>query len=181
MPTPAGGDGSTSVTPTSSPTTSVSKPTASTTAQPRAQVYVIAGRFRQNPAVQGLVRTYPTYFRALVARDANIVKNSFPGFFYTDTALDITEAKKSGLVMRPPGSIVVMGVEQQPYGVVRVRTCRSQRTQYWDPKMRQWAKVAPKGSPEVYDMVETGLGWMMYRVVTRSVRLYSCAAVRYPA
>jgi hypothetical protein len=185
MPTPAGGgDDTAGSTSTSSPTpgVSASKPTGSTSpAQPKAQVYVVAGRFRDSPAVQGLVRTYPAYYRALVARDDNIVKNSFPGFFYTDTALDITEAKKSGYVMRPPGSIVVMGLEQQPYGIIRVRTCRSQRTQYWNPKARQWAKVAPKGSPEVYDMVETGLGWMMYRVVTKSVKPYSCATVHYPA
>jgi hypothetical protein len=30
-------------------------------------------------------------------------------------------------------------------------------------------------------MVETGLGWMMYRLVTPIPKPFSCASVRYPA
>jgi len=185
MPTPAGGsDGSTGRTGTPTPGASVSKPTAAptkTAAPPKTQVIVDPGKFADNPAVQGLKRMYPTYFRALVARDDKIVRNSFPGFFYADTAIGINEARRNGWVMRPPGSIVVVGTEQQPYGVVRLKTCRSQTTQYWNPKTRRWVKVTPKGSPEVYDMVETGLGWMMYRLVTPIPKPFSCASVRYPA
>jgi hypothetical protein len=185
MPTPAGGgDGSTGTTGTPTPDASVSKPTVvptKTAAQPKTQVIVDPGKFGENPAVQGLMRMYPTYFRALVAGDDKIVRDSFPGFFYADTAIGINEAKRNGWVMRPPGSIVVVGTEQQPYRVVRLKTCRSQTTQYWNPKTRRWVKVTPKGSPEVYDMVETGLGWMMYRLVTPIPKPYSCATVRYPA
>jgi hypothetical protein len=185
MPTPAGGsDDSTSTTGTPTPGASASKPTAAptrTAASPKRQVIVDPGKFGGNPAVQGLMRMYPIYFRALVARDDKIVRNTFPGFFYADAAIGINEAKRNGWVMRPPGSIVVVGTEQQPYGVVRLKTCRSQTTQYWNPKTRRWVKLTPKGSPEVYDMVETGLGWMMYRLVTQIPRPYSCATVRYPA
>ena len=185
MPTPVGGGGYTSTTgsPTPGASGSTAKPTTPTkTAGPaKPQVIVVPGNFAGNPAVQGLVRMYPTYFRALVARDEKIVRNTFPGFFYADTAIGINEAKRNGWVMRPPGSIVVVGVEQQPYGVVRLKTCRSQTTQYWNPKTRRWVKVTPKGAPEVYDMVETGLGWMMYHLVTRSAKPYSCASVHFPA
>jgi hypothetical protein len=185
MPTPAGSsDDTTSTAGTPTPGASASDPTAAptkTAPQGKAQVIVKPGKFAGNPAVQGLVRMYPIYFRGLVARDDKIVRNSFPGFFYADTAIGINEAKRNGWVMRPPGSIVVVGTEQQPYGVVRLKTCRSQTTQYWNPKTRRWVKVTPKGSPEVYDMVETGLGWMMYRLVTRIPKPYSCASVHYPA
>jgi hypothetical protein len=185
MPTPAGGsDATTSTTGTPTPGGSASKPTTAptrTARPPKTQIIVVTGNFADNPAVKGLVRMYPTYFRALVARDDKIVRNSFPGFFYADTAIGINEAKSNGWVMRPPGSIVIVGTEQQPYGVVRLNTCRSQTTQYWNPKTRRWVKVTPKGSPEVYDMVETGLGWMMYRLVTRIPKPYSCASVHYPA
>ena len=184
LPTPAGGDDTGS---TGTPTPSTSKPTSKPTgpvktpAPAKAQIIVVPGNFADNPAVQGLVKTYPVYFRALVARDEKIVRDYFPGFFYADTAIGINEAKRNGWVMRPPGSIVVVGVEPQPNTTVRLKTCRSQTSQYWNPKTRRWVKVAPKGAPEVYDMAETGLGWMMYRLVNPIPKPYSCASVRFPA
>lgn len=187
LPTPEGGGDTSTTTGTPEPSGSTSQPTSKPTtppktgAPPKAQVIVVPGNFGNSPAVLGLVRMYPVYFRALVARDEKIVRSTFPAFFYADTAIGINEAKRKGLVMRPPGSIVVVGSEPQPHGVVRVRTCRSQTTQYWNPKTRAWAIVTPKGSPEAYDMVETGLGWMMYRLATKRTKAYSCANVRYPA
>ena len=38
---------------------------------------------------------------------------------------------------------------------------------------------APKGSPQVIDMIETGIGWMPYRIGPSSG--VNCAGVRYPA
>ena len=81
--------------------------------------------------------------------------------------------------MRPPGSVVVLGVQSQPQGVVRVKTCRSQTTQYWDPKSKRWTLNAPKGSTQVIDMIKTGIGWMPYRIGPSSG--VNCAGVRYPA
>jgi hypothetical protein len=180
LPIPAGGDDPSSTgTPGSTHTVEPTGPPRTVT--PKAQVIVVRGSFAGNPAVEGFASTFPVYFKALVARDSKVVRSYFPGFFYADTAIGIDEAKRNGWVMRPPGSIVVVGVEQQPQGIVRLRTCRSQTTQYWNPKTRQWVIVAPKGAPDVYDMVKTGLGWMPYRQQQHIAKPYSCAKVHYPA
>ena len=184
VPVDPGGDSSTtSSTPTTStttdPTTAPSQPTTTPTTSRKAQVVVVPGNYGSNPAVQGLVKTYPLYFQALVARDDTIVRKSFPAFFYADISEGILEAKRNGWIMRPPGSVVVLGVQSRPQGVVRVKTCRSQTTQYWDPKSKRWTLNAPKGSPQVIDMIETGIGWMPYRMAPSNG--VSCAGVRYPA
>jgi hypothetical protein len=75
--------------------------------------------------------------------------------------------------------VVVLGVQSQSDGTVRVKTCRSQTTQYWDPKAKQWTVVAPKGSPQVIDMIRTGLGWLPYRLAPS--KGVNCARVNYPA
>jgi hypothetical protein len=144
-------------------------------------VVIAPGRFAGNPAVQGLMAKYPLYFQALIQRDSTIVRRNFPEFFYGDTAIGIDSAKAAGWVMRPPGSLVVMAVEPRPDGVVRIRSCRSQSTQYWNPKARRWARVTPGGAPDVIDMVQAGQGWTMYRWVRPVPRPFSCAKVRYPA
>jgi hypothetical protein len=162
------------------PSSKTSQP--ATTAEPTtpaAQVIVKAGNFASNPAVEGLVNSYPLYFQALVSKDDTVLKKRFPSFFYADVSHAIVDAKRNGWVMRPPGSVVVVGTQGQPDGTVRVKTCRSQTTQYWDPKARAWTVVTPKGSPEVIEMIKTGIGWLPYRLApTNGV---SCARVRYPA
>ena len=87
-PIPVGGDSgtATSGTPSTSasePSTEPSQPatTAEPTAQPKSQVIIKAGNFASNPAVQGLVSTYPLYFQALVTKDDSILKKKFPSFF----------------------------------------------------------------------------------------------------
>jgi hypothetical protein len=172
-----------SSTPSAAATTPTSAPSqpvvTSTTPRRKTQVYVVPGNYSSNPAVQGLLRSYPLYFQALVARDDTILRKSFPSFFYADTSQAIVDAKRNGWIMRPPGSVVVLGVQSQPDGVVRVKTCRSQTTQYWDPKAKQWTVVAPNGSPQVIDMIQTGIGWLPYRLApTKGV---NCARVSYPA
>ncbi|MEU8221685.1 hypothetical protein [Kribbella sp. NPDC048915] len=185
-PVPVGeGGGTTSSTPSEStePTTTVSAPTRpATSAKPTGQtqqVIVRAGNFASNPAVQGLVTSYPLYFQALVAKDDTILKKRFPSFFYADVSQGIQDAKRNGWVMRPPGSVVVVGARSTDDGTVAVQTCRSQTTQYWDPKTRNWTVVTPKGSPEVIEMIKTGVGWLPYRLATS--KGVNCASVRYPA
>jgi hypothetical protein len=185
-PVPVGGDSgaTTSSTPssaTSEPSTTPSQPatTAAPTAKPKAQVIIKAGNFASNPAVQGLVTSYPLYFQALVSKDDTVLKKRFPSFFYADVSPGIIDAQRNGWIMRPPGSVVVVGARSQPDGTVRVQTCRSQTTQYWDPKSRAWTVVSPNGSPEVIEMVKTGIGWLPYRLApTKGV---NCARVKYPA
>jgi hypothetical protein len=185
-PVPAGGDSgaTTSSTPsasTSGPSTEPSKPatTAKPTVQPKAQVIVQAGNFASNLAVQGLVTSYPLYFQALVTKDDTILRKQFPSFWYADTSQAIVDAKRNGWVMRPPGSVVVLGVKSKSDGTAVVTTCRSQTTEYWDPKAKNWSVVAPKGSPQVIEMIQTGLGWLPYRLATS--KGVNCSRVHYPA
>ncbi|ADB32360.1 hypothetical protein Kfla_3299 [Kribbella flavida DSM 17836] len=184
---PAGPTTITLPTPTGEPSRTP-RPSASTPAKPAkppaasgARVVVVPGRFGAEPAVQGLVAKYPLYYQALVQRDSDLVKTNFPAFFYADTAINIDAAKASGWVMRPPGSIVVVGTSKQPYGVVRLNLCRSQRLQWWNPKTRKFVVNAPRGTAEAIDMVRTGLGWTMYKVVRPVPTGINCSAVRYPA
>lgn len=139
---------------------------------------MVPGNFGTNPAVQGLVQTYPLYFQALVSKDDTVLRTKFPLFFYSDTSQEILDAQAQGWVMKPPGSVVVRGVENQPSGIVRVTTCRSQTTHYWDPRGKKWTVVAPNGTPQVIDMIKTGLGWRPYKLApSKGVK---CAGVRYP-
>jgi hypothetical protein len=186
-PVPVGGDESsatTSETPSTAATPTTEPPSAPTTPtarRPPTQVIVVAmGTVRSNAAVQGLVKIYPLYFQALVARDSSIVRKNFPSFFYADVGLGIEEAKANGLVMRPPGSVVVVGTQAlDEFGIVRVQTCRSQTTEYWNPKSKAWDVVAPHGRPQAIDMIKTGIGWMPYRLGPSSG--INCSRVHYPA
>ncbi|WBQ01817.1 hypothetical protein [Kribbella sp. CA-293567] len=188
MPVPVeGGDaptitlsGTPSAQPTAAPTKKPSAPVTTAAPPPPAkgQVTVVAGNFASNPAVQGLVKSYPVYFSALVARDADIIKNNFPAYFYADVQQGIDEAKRNGWVMKPPGSVVVMGTSPQPPDVIRVKLCRSQTTQYWNPGSKSWV-VAAKGAPQVIDMIRTGLGWLPYQLAPSTG--VNCAKVRFPA
>lgn len=185
-PVPVDDSGSSGATTSSTPTVAAttpaatsSEPTTTTTTAPRkTQVYMVPGNYTSNPAVQGLVASYPLYFQALVTKDDTILKKRFPSFFYADVSQAIVDAQRNGWVMRPPGSVVVVGARSQADGTVRVQTCRSQTTQYWDPKARAWTVVTPKGSPEVIEMIKTGVGWLPYRMApTKGV---NCARVKYP-
>ncbi|MGW5191643.1 hypothetical protein ACWEOO_20510 [Kribbella sp. NPDC004138] len=183
-PVPVGGDSgttTTSSTPSEEPSTAPTEAATTTvkpTAQPK-QLIVEAGNFASNPAVQGLVTSYPLYFQALVSKDDTILKKRFPSFFYADVSQEIADAKRNGWVMKPPGSVVVVGAASTQDGTVAVQMCRSQTAQYWDPKARKWVVVAPNGSPEVFEMIKTGLGWLPYRVATS--KGVNCAGMRYPA
>lgn len=182
-PVPVGGDSTTttSSTPTAEPTepSTPATTTKPTTSAQRPQIYVVAGNYASNAAVQGLVSKYPLYFQALVTKDDTVLKKSFPSFFYADVSEAIVDAKRNGWTMRPPGSVVIVGTQSQPDHTVRVKTCRSQTTQYWDPKAKKWTVVTPKGSPEVIEMIKTGIGWLPYRIAPSNG--VSCAGVRYPA
>lgn len=184
MPTPVEGGSETSTTPSEPASPTSSKPTTAPSSKPPGKaplVYVVGGKFDSHPAVQGLKLKYPVFFRALVQRDLQIVAKSFPQYFYADTVALIDQAKDSGWTMRPPGSLVVRDVETRPGGIVRISSCRSQATQYWNPQARQWVIKAPAGSPDVLDMVRRGSGWTMYRWIHPAPKPFSCAGIRYPA
>jgi hypothetical protein len=190
MPVPVGGDGESEPTitlsgtpsagPTSAPTGKTSAPPVTVAPPPATnQVTVVPGNFATLPAVQGLMKSYPLYFSALVARDADIIKNNFPAYFYADTSQAIAEAKQNGWVMKPPASVVVMGTAPQPLDVVRVKLCQSQTTQFWNPKTKRWVVAAPKGVARSIDMIRTGLGWLPYQM--GPANLSNCSRVPFPA
>jgi hypothetical protein len=185
-PVPVGGDSSSTTPSTPSatstePTQKSSQPAATTkpTSSKNTLIVIDPGNYTSNPAVQGLVRTYPLYFQALVTKDDTVLKKQFPSYWYADTAQAIDDAKRNGWVMRPPGGMVVLSVKTTKDDSVVVTTCRSQNTEYWDPKAKKWTVVAPHGSPEVIEMVQTGLGWMPYQLAT--TKGVKCSNVHYPA
>jgi hypothetical protein len=186
LPVGVGSDDQPTVT-LSSPTPKSSDPSEPSTpvktgAPPRqAKLIVVAGNYASAPAVQGLVAKYPLYFQAMVNGSSDLIKANFPAFFYADTAINVETAKSNGWVMRPPASIVVVGAKQQPTGVVRVSLCRSQTTQYWNPKTNRWVVTAPHGVPQAIDMVRTGVGWTMYQMAKPMPKGIDCSKVRYPA
>nr|WP_238355095.1 hypothetical protein [Kribbella sandramycini] len=185
-PVPVGG-GPESASATPAPSSSAPESTAPTkqpsapvsTPPKKANVIVVPGNYASNPAVQGLVTSLPRYYDAMVAKDASLVKNKFPAYFFADAGQVIVDAKVNGWVMKPPGSVVVRGISSQPLGVVRVKTCRSQTTQYWNPKANAWALATPGGQPQAIDMIKTGLGWLPYKIGPAAG--ISCAGVKYPA
>ena len=186
LPVPAGGSDSTtsSDTPSAEPSEPSSVPTqpattAKPTTAPKAQIIIKAGNFASNPAVQGLVTSYPLYFQALVSKDDTVLRKKFPSFFYSDVSQGIYDAQRNGWIMKPPGSVVIVGAKRTADGTVAVQTCRSQTTQYWDPKGKRWTVVTPKGSAEVIEMIQTGIGWLPYRLATP--KGVNCARVHYPA
>ncbi|MFD3402289.1 hypothetical protein ACFWUU_16515 [Kribbella sp. NPDC058693] len=186
LPVPAGGSDATtsSDTPSAEPTEPSSAPTQpAATTKPttaaKAQIIIKAGNFASNPAVQGLVTSYPLYFQALVSKDDTVLKKKFPSFFYSDVSEGIFDAQRNGWIMKPPGSVVIVGAKSTPDGTVAVQTCRSQTTQYWDPKAKKWTVVTPNGSPEVIEMIKTGIGWLPYRLATSTG--VKCSGVHYPA
>jgi hypothetical protein len=185
-PVPVGGDtpsATTSDTPsaqTPSPGEQPSEPATTTkpTTSAKQLVIIEPGNFESNPAVQGLVRTYPLYFQALVTKDDTVLRKQFPSYWYADTSQAILDTQRNGWVMRPPGSVVVLNVKTTDDDSAVVTTCRSQRTDYWDPRAKNWTVVAPKGTPEVIEMIRTGLGWMPYRLAT--TKGVNCSGVHYP-
>ncbi|MEV4264460.1 hypothetical protein [Kribbella sp. NPDC049584] len=184
LPVPAGGSdpSSPSTTPSTEPSTTTPTQPATTTkptTAPKAQIIIKAGNFASNPAVQGLVTSYPLYFQALVSKDDTVLRKKFPSYFYSDVSQGIYDAQRNGWIMKPPGSVVIVGAKRTADGTVAVQTCRSQRTQYWDPKAKQWTVVTPNGSPEVIEMIQTGIGWLPYRLATP--KGVNCARVHYPA
>ena len=186
LPVPVGGDGSSSTraaspsTGSTEPTQKPSEPTTTTRPASRSKLIVIdPGNFKSNAAVQGLMTSYPLYFQALVTKDDTILKNQFPSMWYADTSQAIVDAQRNGWVMKPPGGMVVLNVKTTKDDSVVVQTCRSQSTEYWDPKANSWTVKAPQGSPEVIEMIQTGLGWMPYQLAT--TKGVSCAGVHYPA
>lgn len=183
MPTPVDDEPS-STTPTTQTTTPSPAQSTASPSNPSAKrplVYVVGGRYDSDPAVQGLKVKYPVYFRALVQRDSRVVAAEFPRYFYADTVALIDEARAGGWIMRPPGGVVVRALERRPGGIVRISTCRSQSTEYWNPKTRRWVISAPQGSADVVDMARRGSGWTLYRWLRPVPRPFSCAGVKYPA
>ena len=125
------------------------------------------------------MKTYPLYFQALVARDDTIVRKSFPAFFYADISESILESQAGRWLMRPPGSVVVLGGPEPAAGRGAGEDVSLTDHAVLGSQVEAVDSNAPKGSPQVIDMIETGIGWMPYRIGPSSG--VNCAGVRYPA
>lgn len=180
-----GGDPSTTPSaPASTPTDKPSTPTttsATTSTGPARQIIVVTHIFKNQPVVQAFAAAYPIYFKALVDRDDAVLRSTFPAYFHADVEAQIAVAKKAGWVMKPPGSIVLRKVEKQADGKVRIGSCRSQRTEYFDPATKKWIRSAPKGTPDVIIMAPLNDTFVMYRWMGSRNAGFTCAGIPYPA
>ncbi|MFC0625322.1 hypothetical protein [Kribbella deserti] len=187
-PTPIdpGAGGETSETPSASASTPTDKPTtpastATTPAGPARQIIVVTHIFKNQPVVQAFASAYPVYFKALVDRDDAVLRSTFPSYFHADVEAQIAVAKRAGWVMRPPGSIVLRKVDKLPDGKFRIGSCRSQRTEYFDPVAKKWVRSAPKGTPDVIVMAPLNGTFVMYRWLGSRNAGFTCAGIPYPA
>ncbi len=178
-PTPFADDSS--GTPSSPTASATSAPASTKTSQPpvkRALVIVSPGKYGINPAVLGFTRTIQEFYKARMAHNPELMNAWTSSIFYTDNEAGILEAKTQGLVMRPPGKVVVRGVRKGPIaGSVTVDTCFGPTMAWYDPKKKRYTNDLPNGSPISMDMVSSGSAWQFYQA---RLGKFSCASVKYP-
>ena len=166
--------------PSSEPaTTEPSSPATTTTPAKRALVIVDQGSFASNPAVQGFTRTIQEFYKARQAHDPKLMNAWTSSIFYTDNESGILLAKTQGLVMRPPGKVVVRGVRKGPIAnSTTVDACFGPTMAWWDPKRKKYTNDLPNGSPISMDVTNAGSRWELYQARKGK---FSCTAVRYPS
>ncbi len=177
-PTPFADDSS--GTPSSPATSATSAPRTTNTAKPQEAVLVIVspGRFGMNPAVLGFTRTIQEFYKARMTHNPLLMNAWTSSIFYTDNEAGIVQARAQGLVMRPPGKVVVRGVRKGPIaGSVTVDTCFGPTMAWYDPKKKRYTNDLPNGSPISMDMQNSGSRWEFYQARQGK---FSCASVKYP-
>ena len=177
-PTPFADDSSST---SSSPDTSAtSAPPVTNTAKPQLAALVIVGpgKYGMHPAVLGFTRTIQEFYKARMAHNPRLMNAWASTIFYTDNEAGILQAKAQGLVMRPPGRVVVRGVRKGPIaGSVTVDTCFGPTMAWYDPKTKRYTNDLPNGSPISMDLVNSGSAWEFYQARQGK---FSCASVKYP-
>jgi hypothetical protein len=157
-------------------------PSATKTAQPpgkRALVIVNPGSYRLHPAVIGFTRTIQEFYKARMTHNPRLMNAWVSTIFYTDNEPGILQAKSQGLVMRPPGRVVVRGVRRGPIaGSVTVDTCFGPTMAWYDPKKKRYTNDLPNGSPISMDLQNSGSRWEFYQA---RLGRFSCASAKYPA
>ena len=170
----------TSPAPSSEPSTT--EPTTPATSKPpakKASVIVDPGTFGQSPAVIGLTRAIQEFYKARQAHNPGLMSGWVSTIFYTDNEAGIIQAKRQGLVMRPPGKIVVRAVRKGPIAnSLTVDTCFGPTMAWYDPKKKKYTYDRPGGSPISMDMTNGGSAWQIYQA--RNGR-FACNGVKYPA
>lgn len=177
-PTPFADDSSS--TPSSPDTSATSAPRVTNTAKPQLAALVIVGpgKYGMHPAVLGFTRTIQEFYKARMAHNPRLMNAWASTIFYTDNEAGILQAKAQGLVMRPPGKVVVRGVRKGPIaGSVTVDTCFGPTMAWYDPKKKRYTNDLPNGSPISMDLVNSGSAWEFYQARQGK---FSCASVKYP-
>ena len=166
----------TSSTPTSSPTRTTTTPTPSRRGE---LVLVDPGKYATNGAVVGFTRAIREFYRARQAHRPGLMNGWASTIFYTDNEAGILLAKSRGLVMRPPGKIVVRTVRKGPLpGSVTVEACFGPTMAWYDPKKRKYTADRPNGSPIAMDLTKGVESWQLFEAHNAG---FSCDGVKYPA
>ena len=168
----------TSPAPTSSPTGSPTR-TTPTPSRRGELVLVDPGRYATNGAVIGFTRAIREFYRARQAHRPGLMNGWASTIFYTDNEAGILLAKSRGLVMRPPGKIVVRTVRKGPLpGSVTIEACFGPTMAWYDPKKRKYTADRPNGSPIAMDLTRGVESWQLFEA--HNAR-FSCDGVKYPA
>ncbi len=180
-PTPLGDD---SATASSAPPSSRATPTAtakpSTPSKPTSGrlVVVAPGRFSNRPAVGGFTAAVQVLFRARMRYSPDLLQGWATSLFRSHNDNLILNAKAAGLVMRPPGRIVVHGVRKGPVpNTTIVDACFGPTMAWYDPKRKRYTNDLPNGSPYSIAMYGSGPRWLFYDAYDGR---FSCATVTYP-
>lgn len=178
-------DDSSGTTPASAEPSTVTTPTAPETSEPtappakRAMVVVNPGKYRSNPAVAGFTRAIQEFYKARITHNPQAMNAWSSTIFYTDNEAGILQAKSQGLVMRPPGKIVVRAVRKGPMAnSTTVDACFGPTMSWFDPKKKRYTTDKPNGSAISMDMYNTGSLWQLYQA---HLGKFSCATTKYPA
>lgn len=181
-PTPFADDSSgTPSSPAESSEPATTEPTSAATTPPakKALVIVDPGSYKSNAAVQGFTRTIQEFYKARQAHNPKLMNAWTSSIFYTDNESGILLAKTQGLVMRPPGQVVIRGVRKGPIAnSTTVEACFGKTMAWWDPKRQKYTNDLPNGSPISMDMTNAGSRWEFYQARKGT---FSCTSVRYPS
>ncbi len=181
-PTPLGDDSEavSSATPSPEPTSKATpKPSATPSRPAPGRLVIVApGRFASSPAVNGFTAAVQVFFRARMAHNPNLLQGWATSLFRSHNDNLIVNAKAAGLVMRPPGRIVVRGVRKGPVAnTTIVDVCFGPSMAWYDPKRKRYTNDLPNGSPYSIAMYGSGPRWLFYDAYDGK---FSCSTVKYP-
>jgi hypothetical protein len=181
-PTPFGDDSTTassSAPPSETTPKATSKPSPSSTQAVSGRLVIVApGKFASSPAVGGFTAAVQVLFRARMKHNPNLLEGWATTLYRSHNDNLIVNAAAAGLVMRPPGRVVVRGVRKGSIpNTTIVDVCFGPTMAWYSPKRKRYTNDRPNGSPYSFAMYGSGPRWLFYDAYNGK---FSCSTVKYP-